>query len=49
MNKNMQEKEKEKEKAKETPIDKTKLKSYRVPNPHLKKILKKYIFIILLE
>ena len=33
MNKNPQ----EKEKSKETPIDKTKLKSYRVPDPHSKK------------
>ena len=44
MNKNMQEKEKEKEKAKENPIDKTKLKSYRVPNPHLKKNFEKINF-----
>ena len=39
MNKNTQ--EKEKEKTKEIPIDKTKLKSYQVPNQESKKILKK--------
>ena len=39
MNKNSQ--EKEKEKNKDTPIDETKKKSYRVPNANSKKILKK--------
>jgi hypothetical protein len=37
MNKNSQ----EKEKNKDTPIDETKKKSYRVPNANSKKILKK--------
>ena len=42
MNKNTQ--EKEKEKTKEIPIDKTKLKSYQVPNPESKKNFEKINF-----
>ena len=42
MNKNLQ--EKEKEKSKENPIDKTKLKSYRIPDPYSKKNFEKINF-----